>query len=284
MKVHVIQTPYDSGHENVRSGRGPEYLVEKGICREVEKSGHPVILTRIYSDRPLHTEIGTTFDVIEKVAAEVGATVALGSRPLLLAGNCNHTVGAIAGLGRGTDVGLVWFDAHGDFNTPETTVTGFLDGMGLAMTTGRCWGSLTGSIPGFEPVLDDHIIHVGSLDLDAAEREMFENAGIPLVTRDRSDETRVIHDLETALSALRNRVTGLYLHIDLDFFQVAQGQPNHLSVPGGLPLHIAEDAVRTIKRSMPVLGCTIASYDPEYDTAGHVVKGCFALIDRLLGE
>ena len=70
--------------------------------------------------------------------------------PLVLAGNCNAAVGVVAGLGPGAAV--LWCDAHADFNTPETTTGGFLDGMGLATVTGRCWTSMAARVPGFVPV------------------------------------------------------------------------------------------------------------------------------------
>ena len=67
----------------------------------------------------------------------------------MLAGNCNTALGSVAGLDHLDRTGVVWFDAHGDFNTPETTVTGSFDGMALAMLTGRCWTGLYIACPAF---------------------------------------------------------------------------------------------------------------------------------------
>lgn len=86
-------------------------------------------------------EIGTARDLDRQLAVSVAATVARGVFPLTLAGNCISSVGTLGGLGAGP-TGVLWFDAHGDFNTPESTVGGFLDGMALATVTGRCWTGL----------------------------------------------------------------------------------------------------------------------------------------------
>jgi len=63
---------------------------------------------------------------------------------------------------------VLWFDAHGDFNTPESTLGGFLDGMALAIATGRCWTGLAATVPGFTPVAEENVVLVGARDLDRA--------------------------------------------------------------------------------------------------------------------
>ena len=91
-------------------------------------------------------------------------TVEEGRFPLVLAVNCFTSLGTVAGLGR--DVGVVWFDAHGDFNTPDTTTSGFLDGMGLAMLLGDGWRELRQTVEGLRPVPAEHALLVGARDID----------------------------------------------------------------------------------------------------------------------
>ena len=83
----------------------------------------------------------------------------------------SHLVGTLGGLGTGP-TGVRWFDAHGDFNTPESTLGGFLDGMALAIATGRCWIGLAATVPGFTPVAEENVVLVGARDLDPAEGEL----------------------------------------------------------------------------------------------------------------
>ena len=283
MNIQIIQVPYDSGHEGARAGKGPDHFIQNGIEQILQKSGHVVNVTRVELRIPFSTEIGTTFEVNRLLAECVRSAVRNNHFPLVLAGNCNSCVGTISGIDS-KRLGIIWFDAHGDFNTPETTVTGFLDGMGLAMAAGRCWRSLLRTIPGFNPVPESCIVHVGSRDLDMQERKMFEEANVPLVTINPTGETDILSAFEAALVTLKNRVDGVYLHIDMDVLEAEQGKPNHLAVPGGLPSGIVEKAIRIIKEHLKLEGCAIASFDPDYDKDNSVLNDGFRLINAFLSD
>lgn len=277
MKIQIIQVPYDSAHKSVRSGQGPIHFIDHGIDQILRECGHDVNVCQINSTIYPPTEIGTGFELNRLLAEGVRSAKSNNRFPLVLAGNCNSCVGTIAGIDS-TRLGIVWFDAHGDFNTPETTVTGFLDGMGLAMATGRCWRSLLKTIPGFSPVLENNVVHVGSRDLDIEERKMFQQAGIPLVTPSSMEGTDIRSGLETAFLELKNRVDRIYLHIDMDVLCTDQGQANHLAVSGGLPVQIVENAIGMIKEHFSLGGCGISSYDPTYDIGDCVLNAGVRLI------
>lgn len=277
MNVQIIQVPYDSGHKGVRTGQGPNHFIEHGIDQILRDCGHDVNVCQVESTVSLPTEIGTGFELNRLLAECVRSATSNNRFPLVLAGNCNSCVGTIAGIDS-SRLGIVWFDAHGDFNTPETTVTGFLDGMGLAMATGRCWRTLLKTILGFVPVPENHVVHVGSRDLDIEERKMFEQAGIPLVAPASMGETDIREALRTALIELKNHVDRIYLHVDMDVLDTDQGQPNHLAVPGGLPVEIVEDAIGMVREHFSLGGCGISSYDPTYDKGDSVLHAGVRLI------
>src|SRR5439155_21217551 len=88
---------------------------------------------------------------MRRIAVAVRAVRAAGQFPVVLSGNCNSAVGTLSGLTPARRA-VFWFDAHGDCNTPDTTATGFLDGMGLATVLGLCWYQLAASVPGYHPV------------------------------------------------------------------------------------------------------------------------------------
>lgn len=85
-----------------------------------------------------------------------------------------------------------------------------------------------------------------------------------------------------ALSELKNRVDGIYLHIDMDVLATDKGQPNHLAVPGGLTPHMLKKAIGTIKKHFTIKGCTVASYDPAFDEASHVVGMGIEIINSIV--
>jgi arginase len=137
--VEILAVPYDSGHRGVRMGGGPEHLLRGGIEGKLADGRRQVRARIVEARSPFRAEIATAFELFRRVSERVGAAVEAGSFPLVLSGNCNNIVGVVAGLAGSSpdEVGIVWFDDHADFNTPETTTTGFLDGMGLAIAVGE---------------------------------------------------------------------------------------------------------------------------------------------------
>jgi arginase len=140
--VRLIEVPYYLGREHADLSRGPGKLADA-------IGGDSVVIEQPLPS-VLPNEIAESFAVIRSVAVTVRETVEEGRFPLVLAVNCFTSLGTVAGVGR--DVGVVWFDAHGDFNTPDTTPTGFFDGMGLAMLLGDGWEELRQTVEGLRPV------------------------------------------------------------------------------------------------------------------------------------
>jgi arginase len=204
--------------------------------------------------------------------------VRAGRLPLVLAGNCNSCLGTVSGVDPG-GVGVVWFDTHGDFNTPETTTSGFLDGMGLAMLAGRCWGALLGTIPGFQPVPDSHIVHVGARDLDAGERTLLERSAIRLVSPVEVGLPGMGRAIEEALDELSRRVERVYVHVDLDVLEMGAARANQLAFPGGLPLPVVEEAIEGIKARFTIAAGAITAFDPAYDMDDEALEACFRLLE-----
>ena len=115
-------------------GRGPEQLIEQGAADELSKAGHEALVESIESEREFRTEVTSSLELSRKLASRVLDARSRGALPIVLSGNCSASLGALTGLDT-EDLGLVWFDAHGDFNTPETTESGYFDGMAMAAET-----------------------------------------------------------------------------------------------------------------------------------------------------
>jgi len=167
-------------------------------------------------------------------------------------------------------LGIVWLDAHGDFNTPETTVTGFLDGMGLAMATGRCWQSLVRAIPGFSPIPEANVLHIGARDLDPGEEMLLQQSEVEVLAMGEGSGG-IRQAVDAALDRLRNRVTKVYLHVDVDVLDTGEALPNRLAVPGGLSVEAVEEVIGMVKERFEVCAAAIASFDPSYDRDDQVL-------------
>ena len=270
MNIQIIQIPYDSGHKSIRTGAGPEHFLQYGVDQILREAGHQVESYRIESKVLFTTEIGTTFELNRLLAEQVSSAVRSKMFPIVLAGNCNSCLGTLAGMGS-SQSGILWFDAHGDFNTPETTLSGFLDGMGLAMATGRCWRSLLRTIPGFRPIPEAHILHIGARDLDPEEERLLQGSEIEVI-RPGEGESRFRKAVETALNQLRDKVASVYLHVDMDVLDTGEALPNHLAVPGGLSVEMVEEFIGRVKKSFEVRAGAIASFDPVYDKDDRVLS------------
>ena len=248
-------------------GAGPAQLVAHGLLERLRESGRGVELRELApTEGSWIAEIGTAFDLDRQLANAVSEARARRAFPLTLAGNCISSVGTVGGLGAGT-TGVLWFDAHGDFNTPETTAGGFLDGMALATVVGRCWTSLASRVPGFAPVAEENVVLVGARDLDPTEAELLAASGVVHLRSEEAGER-----LDAELERLGHRVDRLYVHVDLDVLDESEGRANGYA--GGLGLSRASllDAIGMAARRCHVAAGAITAYDPGYDTDGRVAR------------
>ena len=281
MKILIIKVPYDCGYKEQRQGLGPDRFHRHKIDRMLEADGHQVAISQIESQSDFTIEIMSAFELNRLLGDEVRRAIEKDIFPVVLSGNCNSCLGTIAGIGP-DNLGVVWFDAHGEFNTPETTLSGFLDGMPIAITTGRCWKSVAGTIPGFQPVAEKNLILIGARDLDEEEQRQLEQSEINLVRTTTGKEAEILKGIEAGLSHLQNRVTGIYLHIDMDAFEIGKGAANHYGATGGMSLEFMIKAIALVKDYIPVRGCAIASYDPAYDQDSKFVEAGIQSIRKIV--
>lgn len=274
MNICVLVANYDSGHYCMRMGRGPDWLFESGLRPLLTGLGHNLMREEITISDPHPAEIKTAFALCRAVAEQVRACRSKGYFPLVLSGNCNIAVGAISGCGC-QNTGIVWFDAHGESTTPDTTNSGFLDGMGISILTGQCWHNLALTIPGFNPVAGRRVLLVGSRDLESAELALLDRVG---VSRIGASE-----DLGSHVEALTHEIDGVYLHLDLDVLDPAVGVANQWATSGGLTLEAMKQAVKSIQRVTRIKGFGIASYDPDVDRDQRALGAAVSITELLLG-
>jgi arginase len=247
--VTLIQVPYHLGRDGEVLGAGPAPLAEA-------IGGESILVERA---EPAYNEIYATFDVVRQLVTAVKDVLDDGRFPLVLAGNCHSAMGTVAGLGR--DLGVVWFDAHADFHTPESSPTGFIDGMALALVTGEGWAELRRSVSGLRPVPEKQVVLVGARDLEPTEEARLTASAVV-----RADAA----SLEGALDELAERVQAVYVHIDLDVLDPSEGRANNWAVDGGLTAGELEAALQAILARFEVPAAAFTAYDPRFDPEGRV--------------
>lgn len=278
--VRLICLPSHLGREDVGMAQGPRRLVESGAPAALEELGHEVELRWVHRpERPvkLDHEIGNAFAVQSALAVEVAEAVAAGELPFVLGGNCSAILGAIGGTAARS--GLVFFDAHADANTPDTTTSGFIDGMPVAVATGRCWQGLARQIPGFTPLPDRSVLLVGQRSVDPDEQRLLDESDIAVVTTEQlADET----PLDEALGRLSGEVDSVHLHVDLDVIDTADGFANEQwAEEPGPSLDRLASAIGQVARRVPVRSVSLTSYNPEVDTDGRALQSGLVLLRAL---
>ena len=278
MRIAIFAVPYDAGRRGVGVGRGPARLLEAGIANELRAAGHDV--REVTVDIPLDTaphELARIVMTQRELGRLVHEAVAANELPLVLAGNCSTAVGTLAA--RTPDTAVVWFDAHGDFNTATTTTTGMVDGMALSMVTGRECRALTSSVSGFTPVNEDRVVLVGARDLDPPEEHAFSNSPVTRVTAGEAP-----HVITTVLRRLGRPAPPLYVHLDLDVLEPTEARANHYTAPHGLSRKALSQTLRQMAEAAPLYAVAITAYDPAWDLDGSTrqaaVDALHALIPR----
>lgn len=274
MKLTLIQVPYDSGHYGVRMGRGPLHLIEQGLAGTLERAGHEVEVVPVRLEGFL-TEVTSAPLLHRQVAERVSKARGERRLPVVLSGNCNAAaVGSLAGIGG--PAGVVWMDAHGDLNTPDTTPSGFFDGMAISVAMGKAWPTLTAKLPGFHPLDSRNLIHVGARDFDPPELEVIDRERIARVPVEALDS------LDAALADLATRVDRAYVHMDLDVLDPSELRANVFATPDGMTIAQVAEVVRATGRHLKIAAAGITAYDPDQDPEGRGVRAAEQLLEALV--
>ncbi len=297
MRVSLIAVPYDLGRADVGTGRGPAAYLKAGAAETLRARGHEVEIITVRREAPFNDELQAVLDVDEAVAVAVDEALFADSFPLVVAGNCNVTLGVRAGLQRGGDgdAALVWLDAHGDFNTPATTETGYLDGMPLAMLCGRAYREAVERVLEAEPLAERAIVHAGGREFDREELDSLLSSHIRLVgggeLRDRGPAEALTPALD-ALAAECREVTGrgredmpsAHLHVDLDVLDPAAAPGVMFPSPRGLSAAQLLEALDLVRERFRLVAVTVASLTPDRDEAGLTLTAGLAVLQRVTTE
>jgi arginase len=244
-KLRIVEVPYRYDERNDGLGRGPRALLEQGLVDALQRAGvgeaHVVVAELPESERvdgPIAVNIG-------RLGANVGALVSegheAGERMLVIAGDDTAAVGVVSGLqqccGAAHRIGIVWRDAHGDFNTPETSVSNILAGMPLAILAGLAgplWreaAMLVATIP------TDRIVIAGVRELDDAEAQLLRSTDVQVL---RQEGALAGDAFASAVRRVADKVDDLYVHIDLDVLDPSLVPSSSTPSPRGMSLRQLE--------------------------------------------
>ena len=287
VRVALVKMAY-VGERNVPdTSRGPDYLEQGGLQKLLEDQG---VHTKPVSTTALTAEEEKAYGSWNRLALASGELARLvseerrsGYLPVGLLANCNGILGMLSGLqhsgstAKPLRVGMVFIDAHGDFNTPETTLSGMLGGMPVAIATGQCLIRMRLKA-GLEPALPTrHIVEMCVRDTDPLEQELLDRSEIQQLTLE--DVRTRSTNLHREMKRLSEATDVIYIHVDMDALDPREVSGHPLTVPGGpTSLELAAALTEMFKyEKVAAFGVASTPFD-DHDKGGLSRQAAYHLI------
>jgi arginase len=265
--LQVIIVPYEVERQDTGMARAPHELVARGFLDRLRQAGREVHAVEIQVAAAGKVE--TVAGVGQAIARAVALARSNGRFPLILSGGCLASVGVVAGLQKGgIDPAVVWIDAHGDFNTPESSPSGYWDGMALTTLCGSGLPELAREI-GLRPLPVSQAVHLAGRDFDPLEQENVRRLGLVAVPPDQLSLDQVPEGQP------------VYLHVDLDGLDPRDAPAVAMPVPGGPGL---EDILRCLAGLPAPAAMTLSALSFERVDAGEAARTidtCLRLVESV---
>ncbi len=233
--------------------------------------------------------LGEIAQTLKKVADITYDMMKATSRPLVLGGDHSIAMGTVAGIAKflkesNQKLGIIWFDAHGDINTPETTLSGNIHGMPVAHILGMGAKELRGVCP-FEPMVDPrNLVLIGLRDLDAAERIAIKKQNLLAFTMREIDELGMPEVMKRAIAAATQGTVGFHTSFDMDGLDPSMAPGVGTAVPGGITYREAHLAMEMIADTGKMLSMEVTETNPVLDTANKTALLACEMICSAFGK
>ena len=298
MIVHVLGVPMDLGSGRRGVDMGPSAIRIAGVSARLEELGHKVVdegdiviknmeELKVGSERARYlTEIARASAVI---ARKVGRIMELGHFPLVLGGDHSIAVGTVSGIAgvaqaRHKKAGLLWIDAHGDINTPETSPSGNIHGMPVAALLGFGPGELT-SIGGALPKVDpSNVALVGVRSLDPAEKKRLKETGVQVHTMSDIDRHGVHRAMKKALARVTDGTDYVHVSFDLDAVDPTVAPGVGTPVKGGLDYREAHLIMEVIADAGVMTSLEMVEANPILDQGNASAAFAVELVQSAFGK
>ncbi len=281
MKIALIQVPFHLDKENIGMGKGPIKFLDARIDQNLKDQGHQIKVEKIQLFKQYRNQLKTIAVLNNALGKIIKKTLKEGFFPFILGGNCNTCLGTLAGFNK-PKPGIIWFDAHGDFNTPETTPSGFLDGMGLAIATGQCFQDINNIIENMHPIQEACTLLIGARDLDLGERKLLESTEVLTVNNIILKKRGITHGLLPKLMELKSQTQQVYLHIDIDVLDPSVAPGVDFPTSEGFLLNEMEEALMLIGDNIQIKAAALTAFNPEKDVANKTLYTGFKIINSII--
>jgi len=294
MHIRVIGAPMDLGADRRGVDIGPSAIRYAGLSDLLTKLGHTVHdIGNIVIPQPENQPVGNQkvkylapiVKACEELTAIVGRALQNGEFPLVLGGDHSIALGSISAVAQvHRKVGVLWIDAHGDFNTDETTPSGNIHGMILAALAGLGHHSLT-HLGGWAPKLDPQsIVIVGARDVDVGERALLRDNHVHVFTMPDIDERGMCAVMQEAITLAGRNNDGIHLSLDIDALDPREAPGVGTPVRGGLTYREAHLAMELVAKSGQLVAMDVVEVNPILDRENATAILAVELVLSALGK
>jgi arginase len=219
------------------------------------------------------------------LAEKVGLAIQSGAFPLVLGGDHSIAIGTLAGVSKHyKNLGVIWYDAHGDLNTAETSPTGNIHGMPLAVSLGIGHSLLT-EIGGYTPkVKPENIVIIGARSLDDGEKVLIKEKGIKVYTMHEIDRMGMTKIMEETIAYLKDKTDGVHLSLDLDGLDPVDCPGVGTPVIGGISFRESNLAMEMLEEAKMITSAEFVEVNPILDDKNKTASVAVSLMASLFGE
>jgi arginase len=275
MQIDIIGVPIDLGADRRGVDMGPSAIRYAHLQNRLEALGYEVRdegnvevaiaeMCKITDAKMKY--IDCIVPMSRRIAGAVATSVQAGNFPLVLGGDHSLSIGSVRGAARNRKIGVIWIDAHPDFNTGETTPSGNIHGMSLALLAGLGDKRLIQLWDETVPVIDPaKIAIIGARDVDSGEKANLQKAGAMVMGMEQIDRYGMVAAIEKAIERVSHDVDGIYLSFDMDSLDPEHAPGVGTPVPAGLTQREAHLACEMIAETKKLIGMDLVEVNPILD-------------------
>lgn len=293
--ISIIGVPMDLGQSRRGVDMGPSAIRYAGAMEKLERLGYHIQdlgdIPIIKPDRKSSDQVSNlknlqqVVEANQKLADMVDREISKGYFPLIFGGDHSIAIGSLAGISKHYEnLGVIWYDAHGDLNTAETSPSGNIHGMPLAASLGLGNEKLT-MIGGYAPKIEsENIVIIGARSLDPGERELIENKGIKVFTMHEIDRIGMPKVMEEAIAYLQDRTDGVHLSLDVDGLDPSEAPGVGTPVIGGMTYRESHLAMEMLAEAEIITSAEFVEVNPILDEKNKTAILAVGLMGSLFGE
>jgi arginase len=297
-QIRIIGVPMDLGASRRGVDMGPSAIRASQIGQKLRDLGHTVTdAGNVYVSVQESLEVG---DARSKYLKEILATtrnlsqftydtMVAGDMPLILGGDHSIAMGSVAGISRfyheqSKKIGIIWLDAHGDINTPETSLSGNIHGMPFAHILGHGTPELL-SLSDYTPMVDpSRAVLIGARDLDPAEKAAIKKIGVKTFTMRDIDEFGLSNVMKEAIRIASNGTVGFHVSFDVDWIDPSFAPGVGTPVQGGATYREGHLAMEWIHDSGKMLSLEVTEVNPILDVSNQTAQLACGMICSAFGK